>query len=44
MSCGSVISRLGVEKEAQAWENTLLAMYNYAWNVRNNGNIRVVLW
>ena len=29
-------------EEAKAWENTLLAMYDYAWNVRNNGNIRVV--
>ena len=42
MSCGSVISRLGVEKEAQDWENALLAAYNYAWNVRNNGNVRAV--
>ena len=29
-------------EEAQAWENTLLAMYDYSWNVRNNGNIRAV--
>ena len=34
----------GSPGEAQAWENTLLAMYDYAWNVRNNGNIRAVLW
>ena len=34
----------GSAEQAQAWENTLLAMYNYAWNVRNNGNIRAVLW
>ena len=32
----------GSPEEAQAWENALLAMYDYAWNVRNNGNIRVV--
>ena len=31
-------------EEAQAWENTLLTAYDYAWNVRNNGNIRAVLW
>ena len=24
-------------EEAQAWENALLAAYDYAWNVRNNG-------
>ena len=29
-------------EEAQAWENALLAAYDYAWNVRNNGNIRAV--
>ena len=34
----------GSPEEAQAWENALLAMYDYAWNVRNNGNIRAVLW
>ena len=28
--------------EAQAWENDLLTAYDYAWNVRNNGNIRAV--
>ena len=28
----------GSLEQAQAWENALLAMYNYAWNVRNNGN------
>ena len=32
----------GSLEEAQAWENALLAMYDYSWNVRNNGNIRVV--
>ena len=34
----------GSAEQAQAWENTLLATYNYAWNVRNNGNTRAVLW
>ena len=34
----------GSPEEAQAWENALLAMYDYAWNVRNNGDIRPVLW
>ena len=34
----------GSPGEAQAWENTLLAAYDYAWNVRDNGNIRAVLW
>ena len=29
-------------EEAQAWENKLLAAYDYEWNVRNNGNIRAV--
>ena len=29
-------------EEAQAWENALLAAYDYSWNVRNNGNIRAV--
>ena len=29
-------------EEAQAWENALLAEYDYAWNVRNNGYIRAV--
>ena len=29
-------------EEAQAWENALLAAYDYACNVRNNGNIRAV--
>ena len=29
-------------EEAQAWENALLAAYDYAWNVRNNGYIRAV--
>ena len=32
----------GSPEEAQVWENALLTMYDYAWNVRNNGNIRVV--
>ena len=30
-------------EEAQAWENDLLNRYDYAWNVRNNGTIRVIL-
>ena len=32
------------EPQARKLENELLAMYDYAWNVRNNGNIRAVLW
>ena len=34
----------GSPEEAQAWENALLAMYDYPWNVRNNGSVRAVLW
>ena len=30
-------------EEAQTWENALLNRYDYAWNVRNNGTIRVIL-
>lgn len=31
------------EEDAKAQENTLLAMYDYAWNIRNNNSIRYVL-
>ena len=30
-------------EEAQTWENALLNRYDYAWNIRNNGTIRVIL-
>lgn len=33
----------GSAVEAQEWENDLLNRYDYAWNVRNNGTIRVIL-
>ena len=32
----------GSAEEAQAWENALLATYDYAWNVRKNGKMRAV--
>ena len=32
------------EPQARNLENELLDMYDYAWNVRRNGNIRAVLW
>ena len=32
------------ETQARELENELLDMYDYAWNVRRNGNIRAVLW
>jgi len=31
------------EEDAKAQENALLAMYDYAWNIRNNNSIRYVL-
>ena len=31
----------GSTEVAQRWENALLAEYDYAWNVRNNVNLRL---
>ena len=33
----------GCHTKAEDEENELLAMYNYAWNIRNNGAIRMIL-